>query len=244
VEKLTDKLQAKDDCSNFDSLPTIGFKVQNKVLNLAPEDYMDNSAGDCSFSVMSLDVPPPKGPLFIFGDPFLRRFVTIYDKNGPRVGFAVAKHGDLDAAQAAKIISDVKGKHEEHPALAAKEPVVSTKATVAVSLEAGMMTRDSGSADHSDSTADTTDSDDSSASKSSSSSANDSATNKKTTSLGDDFASAVAHWVRGGAARAAAAVSDREVSLVQNQGLGLRGRHSAEAPQLITVRLHKSPGPF
>merc|ERR1719443_1018413 len=116
VEKLTAKLDAKDDCSNFDQLPTIGFKVQNKVLNLAPEDYMDNSNGECSFSVMSLDVPPPKGPLFIFGDPFLRRFVTIYDKRGPRVGFAVAKHGNMDAAQAAKIISDVKGSRE-HPAV-------------------------------------------------------------------------------------------------------------------------------
>jgi len=42
---------------------------------------------------MALDVPPPKGPLFIFGDPFLRRFVTIFDNGnsgGPRVGFAVS----------------------------------------------------------------------------------------------------------------------------------------------------------
>merc|ERR1719443_158963 len=109
VEKLTAKLGAKDDCSNFDKLPAIGFKVKNKVLNLAPEDYMDNSNGECSFSVMSLDVPPPKGPLFIFGDPFLRRFVTINDKNGPRVGFAVAKHGNLDGMMANQIIANVGG---------------------------------------------------------------------------------------------------------------------------------------
>merc|ERR1719327_578589 len=109
VDKLTDKLAAKDDCSNFDSLPKIGFKIDDKVLNLSPDDYMDKSEGDCSFSIMSLDVPPPKGPLFIFGDPFLRRFVTIYDRSGPRVGFAVAKHENLDAAQASNIISDLKG---------------------------------------------------------------------------------------------------------------------------------------
>jgi len=144
VEALTDKLQAKDDCSNFDKLPTIGFKIKNKVLNLAPDDYMDKSDGDCSFSVMSLDVPPPKGPLFIFGDPFLRRFVTIYDKNGPRVGFAVAKHGDLDESQARKIISDIKGTHTE-----VEKPEMQSGSLVALHLDAGMMTRDSGSADHS-----------------------------------------------------------------------------------------------
>jgi len=99
VDKLNDKLGAKEDCSNFASLPQLGFQIGDKVLNLDPEDYMDKSEGDCSFSVMSLDVPPPKGPLFIFGDPFLRRFVTIYDRAGPKVGFAAAKHAGTDAAK-------------------------------------------------------------------------------------------------------------------------------------------------
>merc|ERR1719253_2477014 len=102
-------VNAKSDCSNFHELPNIGFQIGDKVLNLKPDDYMDKEGGDCSFSIMSLDVPPPKGPLFIFGDPFLRRFVTIYDRRGPRVGFAVAKHGSMDGAQASDIISDVKG---------------------------------------------------------------------------------------------------------------------------------------
>ena len=39
--------------------------------------------------------PAPEGPLFIFGDPFLRRFLTIFDRSEPpRVGFAVAKQSD------------------------------------------------------------------------------------------------------------------------------------------------------
>jgi hypothetical protein len=96
VEKLSDMVAAKSDCSNMKTLPKLGFKIGNRVLNLKPDDYMDSAASDCSFSLMALDVPPPKGPLFIFGDPFLRRFVTIFDKTGPRVGFAVAKHSDDD----------------------------------------------------------------------------------------------------------------------------------------------------
>lgn len=108
VDKLSNLLAAKDDCSNYASLPKLGFQIGDKVLNLKPDDYMDSSATDCSFSLMALDVPPPKGPLFIFGDPFLRRFVTIFDRAGPKVGFAVAKHSD-DNTPPSELISHVGG---------------------------------------------------------------------------------------------------------------------------------------
>ena len=83
-----------------------------QVMNLKPSDFVDKSAGSCSPSLMSplaaagnsdcagagagdwtgLDVPPPNGPLFIFGDPFLRKFYSAYDLRRQRVGFAVARH--------------------------------------------------------------------------------------------------------------------------------------------------------
>merc|ERR1719265_2909976 len=103
---LSSKVGAKDDCSNFGALPRLGFQIGDRVLNLKPDDYMDSATNDCSFSLMALDVPPPKGPLFIFGDPFLRRFVTIYDRQNARVGFAVAKHSD-DATNPAELISRI-----------------------------------------------------------------------------------------------------------------------------------------
>jgi hypothetical protein len=106
VDKLSNMLGAKEDCSNYNGLPKLGFQIGDKVLNLKPDDYMDSSTNDCSFSLMALDVPPPKGPLFIFGDPFLRRFVTIFDRTAPRVGFAVAKHSD-DNTPARELISHV-----------------------------------------------------------------------------------------------------------------------------------------
>merc|ERR1719161_1397047 len=111
IDKLANMVNAKSDCSNFDSLPKLGFQVGNKVLNLAPDDYMDRSNSECSFSLMSLDVPPPKGPLFIFGDPFIRRFVTVFDngnQDGPRVGFAVSNQGG-GSMQASQLIADIHG---------------------------------------------------------------------------------------------------------------------------------------
>merc|ERR1719161_739858 len=107
IDKLTDMTGAKEDCSNYDSLPKIGFQIGDKILNLKPDDYMDRGPEGCSMGLMALDVPPPKGPVFVFGDPFLRRFVTIYDANEPpRVGFAVANHGGENPAD---IISHVGG---------------------------------------------------------------------------------------------------------------------------------------
>lgn len=258
VEQLSNKLNAKEDCSNFHDLPTIGFKIKNKVLNLSPDDYMDKSSGDCSFSVMSLDVPPPKGPLFIFGDPFLRRFVTIYDRNGPRVGFAVAKHGDLDSAQAAKIISDVKGTGKEAaPTEAAREPKVATSKSITLSLDAGMMTNDGGSATHS-STDDAKMSSDVDRKEATSAPASNDQ-KMQPSAMGDDFSKAVDSWLKDSETKAALSGADDTHapeaakikhmfgtdSLVQEKGMGLRGRIHEETPQLVTVRLHKadlSPG--
>jgi len=107
VEGLSAQLQVQEDCSNFDSLPLLGFTIGDKVLNLKPEDYIDRDtdAKSCTLALMTLDVPPPKGPLFIFGDPFLRRFLTIYDRDGPRVGFAVAQHAGLSRQEAATLLA-------------------------------------------------------------------------------------------------------------------------------------------
>ena len=53
-------------------------------------DYGEGSF--CDVSLTALDVPPPKGPLFVFGIPFLQKFYTVYDHAEKRVGFASAKH--------------------------------------------------------------------------------------------------------------------------------------------------------
>jgi len=139
VDKLSSMVNAKEDCSNFEQLPNIGFQIGGAVLNLRPDDYMDKSSSGCSFSLMALDVPPPKGPVFIFGDPFLRRFVTIYDRTKPAVGFAVAKHDSMDEAAAAQLIAHIDGK--PLPSTEARAP---SSSVVSMHLDAGLMEGDSG----------------------------------------------------------------------------------------------------
>lgn len=94
ITALAEKLQVRTDCSNFDQLPHLGFEIAGHVLNLEPRDYVDRTGGRCEVSLMPLDVPPPKGPLFILGIPFLQKFYTVYDQTSRKVGFGVARHAD------------------------------------------------------------------------------------------------------------------------------------------------------
>merc|ERR1719353_978641 len=92
INELSNRLDVKHDCSNFDQLPNLGFVMSEHIMNLKPDDYVDKGSDGCEVSLMPLDVPPPNGPLFIFGDPFLRKYYTSYDRDSNKVGFATAKH--------------------------------------------------------------------------------------------------------------------------------------------------------
>jgi len=104
INELSKRLDVRSDCSNYHTLPTLGFVLGDHILNLRPQDYVDKGSEGCEVSLMPLDVPPPNGPLFIFGDPFLRIFYTAYDRGANKVGFSAARHLDSPADESASLI--------------------------------------------------------------------------------------------------------------------------------------------
>lgn len=109
INELSSRLNVKSDCSNYNSLPNLGFVMGEHVLNLKPQDYVDKGSEGCEVSLMPLDVPPPNGPLFIFGDPFLRKYYTAYDRAGKRVGFAAARHMDQPVEESSMLLVALNG---------------------------------------------------------------------------------------------------------------------------------------
>jgi hypothetical protein len=101
VRRLHDTLIVSPECENIESLPTITFTLKGDVnVTLYPKDYVlqasnIKSQAICFAAIAPMDVPPPRGPLWVFGDVFLRTFFTVFDReNGGRLGFARAVHGD------------------------------------------------------------------------------------------------------------------------------------------------------
>merc|ERR1712242_661824 len=78
------------DCSKAAQLPTISFSIGGKEFALEGSDYVLNVQGQCLLGFLGLDVPAPRGPLWILGDVFLRKYYTVFDYGNAQIGFATA----------------------------------------------------------------------------------------------------------------------------------------------------------
>ncbi|KAL3625676.1 hypothetical protein CASFOL_030530 [Castilleja foliolosa] len=66
------------DCNTISNMPNVTFTISGKEYNLTPEQFM------------ALDVPAPRGPLWILGDVFMSAYHTVFDNGNLRLVFAEA----------------------------------------------------------------------------------------------------------------------------------------------------------
>jgi len=81
------------DCSKKSSLPNLEVTLGGKSFSLSPEDYVLSVSGQCLFAFIGIDVPPPRGPLWIMGDVFMRKYYCVFDYGNKKMRIAPAKKG-------------------------------------------------------------------------------------------------------------------------------------------------------
>jgi len=86
-----DSILGKEYTVDCDKTYTVTYTVNGKDFDLDENDMIiQNSGGQCLFGMMAIDVPAPRGPLWILGDVFMRKYYVKFDVGQKRMGFAAS----------------------------------------------------------------------------------------------------------------------------------------------------------
>lgn len=85
MQNLTPK-----DCDSVNHLPKVTLQLTNDIsLPLLPSDYVDRDSGECKLALMPGNFAGVNYQRMVLGDSFMRRYVTIFDRENRRIGFGV-----------------------------------------------------------------------------------------------------------------------------------------------------------
>merc|ERR1719198_1715197 len=103
VQTLVQTLNIQQDCSTYDSLPTLGFSLGGKVHNLDKRDYIkrivtNDGVVQCYHQFLPLNLSGKKKDVILLGDPFLRRYYAVFDRESLHIGLGLSKHRELPGA--------------------------------------------------------------------------------------------------------------------------------------------------
>jgi len=74
------------DCGIIDAIPAMVWTIDGNDYIIPGKDLVLQSAGTCIFALIGMDFQEP-GPKWILGDVFMRKYYTVFDYDGKRVGF-------------------------------------------------------------------------------------------------------------------------------------------------------------
>jgi hypothetical protein len=87
------------DCDNLSASPNITYILSDDKgqyeFPFSGHEYVSVSlfGNGCRPGMMALDIEKPRGPLFILGDVFMRKYISVYSRDGarPQLGMALAR---------------------------------------------------------------------------------------------------------------------------------------------------------
>ena len=82
------------------ALPDLAFSMGDRAFVLKKDDLILQAAGSqCLLGLMAIDVPPPRGPLWILGDVFMRKYYVQFDWGKARIGIARAASSESEETE-------------------------------------------------------------------------------------------------------------------------------------------------